>query len=228
MRFIKFSKIKNIDGNQGDKFLSYCQMHGLTKGKWFVSEKVHGSNFIIAFDGNEFKCARRKNWLGSDEKHYNYKQVLENNKTYLQHIFDSIKSTRDIKFVTFYGEIFGGNYPHPEVKQIDEAISVQNDGKLYYCPDNRLYLFDILIVDQNNNEKMLAVSEFSQLCEDTKEIDEIGVMYAKNIFVGSLQDCLNFPEEWEKFNEWSKAKRKIVNKIIGTECSVLVRNKLFG
>ena len=182
-----FKKYSSIENTFRKEFLDKIKEHGYWDETYIVQEKVHGANLSFwTTDGVEFVAAKRTGILEPDENFYNFKQVLEEIKPKLQGIWKDIKSDyNDLKEMAVFGELFGGNYPHPEVKKVGSAIKLQQG--IYYSPRNMFYAFDILI----NGEKYLDVEYANKLFE------KHGLLYAKTLFSGTLEECLKYPNDFD-------------------------------
>ncbi len=88
--------------------------------------------------------------------------------------------------VSIYGEIFGGSYPHAEVKKAPKASVVQKG--VYYCPHNDFYPFDILVEYKRGDESLSAWFNFDEFTAVMKKCEF--PIYAKEIFRGTLSQCL--------------------------------------
>lgn len=116
------------------------QKYDLDKGNWYVTEKVYGANFSIIYNGKEFRSGKRNSWVGSGDEFYNSASVVDDNKEFVEKIFKQIcDKYRNVKFITIFGELCGGHYPHEDVEVNKEAKLVQRG--VYYSPDNLFYAF---------------------------------------------------------------------------------------
>jgi Rnl2 family RNA ligase len=96
--------------------------------------------------------------------------------------------------VQIYGELFGGSYPHPDVEKINDVKKVQD--KVWYCPDVDFFPFDIFV---RKGDEGVDGSRNFPLDHDLFEkiVSEAGfTVYAKAIFTGSFQDCLDYPNAY--------------------------------
>lgn len=131
------------------------------------------------------RFAKKTAFIKSDEGFYNYELIVEKYKENVRALTDYILANKEgVEQVTIYGEIFGGNYPHPDVKNSDEVSSVQKE--VHYTPDIEFYAFDIMV----NSEDYLSVDEANELFE------KFNFFYAKTLFRGTLQECLDFEKEY--------------------------------
>jgi Rnl2 family RNA ligase len=96
--------------------------------------------------------------------------------------------------LTVFGEMFGGNYPHPDVKN-DNKIALIQKG-VHYCPTHEFYAFD-LYVSTTDTGYYLTVDEANAYYEHG------GFFYAKTLFRGTLEECLKYPNDaLSKISEW--------------------------
>ena len=182
-----FKKYSSIENSYRKEFLEKIKEQGYWNETYVVQEKVHGSNLSFwTSDGIDFISAKRTGILTSDEIFYNYKQVLEDIKPNLQGIWKDLKADfPDLKEMAIFGEVFGGNYPHPEVVKDKTAVKVQKG--VFYSPKNMFYAYDIMI----NGEKYLDVDYINKLFK------KHGLVYAKTLFSGSLEECLKYPNDFD-------------------------------
>ncbi|MES2463901.1 MAG: RNA ligase family protein, partial [Armatimonadota bacterium] len=135
------------------------------KTEWVVTEKIHGANFCIAADGAAIRCANRRAWIASDDSFFGYEAVRDDISPRVQLLFRGIQSEYPRTTRLFlYGELFGGGYPHPEVKA---ALGVQPiQTGVWYAPDIRFCAFDLRIEDQDGQRRYLDYSEMLKRCAD--------------------------------------------------------------
>ncbi|MEV7013593.1 RNA ligase family protein [Streptosporangium sp. NPDC051022] len=106
-------------------------------GPWTATEKVHGAQMVIAYDGRKLSVGKRKTWLRDDEPFFGW-QLLRDG------LARAAKAalSRGGAAVRVYGELYGGHYPHPDVPPMPSATPVQTG--IWYSPDIRFALFDVL------------------------------------------------------------------------------------
>lgn len=126
---------------------------------WVATEKIHGAQFVIGLDGKSVKFGKRKAWLADDEPFFGW-QLLRNQLTESAlKVFSLVESAPSIYL---YGELFGGSYPHNEVKNNLALTPVQTG--IWYSPDIHFALFDILLVEESSPEgTFLAYSETEKI-----------------------------------------------------------------
>lgn len=182
-----FKKYTSIENTYREEFLDRIKGHFLWKDEFVVQEKAHGSNLSYwTTNGEDFHAAKRTGPLTEDEKFYNFQQILREIKPKLQNIWNDLKQEApNLEQLTFYGEVIGGTYPHPEVVKDKTAIRVQKG--VFYSPENHFYAFDLLI----NADRYLDVDVAN------KYFEKYQLLHAKTIFRGSIEDCLNYPNEFQ-------------------------------
>lgn len=133
-------------------------------GTWVATEKIHGANLTIATDGESVRVGKRKAWLEPGDDFFGWQLLrveLEEAARTVRHALGlGVSGPRDV--VRLYGELFGGHYPHADVPPAPGASPVQTG--VWYAPDVRFALFDILIED-GSHEIFLAHSEVVELAK---------------------------------------------------------------
>ena len=130
-----------------------------------VQEKVDGANVSFLCDDLDVRMARRTAILKPGEKFFGYQDVLEHYSGHVYHIYNLIRlSHPDMTSIAIYGELFGGAY----------------------APTYDFYAFDIYVFTADGGY-FLPVMEANSL------FSTAGLLYARNLFVGPLDDCLAYP-----------------------------------
>ncbi|MEV4313076.1 RNA ligase family protein [Actinocrispum sp. NPDC049592] len=106
-------------------------------GPWVATEKIHGAQLVIAYDGRDVLVGKRKAWLRDDEPFFGW-QLL---RGALELAAKSARAS-GCAAVRIYGELYGGHYPHPGVTPVPGVTAVQTG--IWYSPDIRFALFDML------------------------------------------------------------------------------------
>ena len=141
-----------------------------------VTEKIHGANFCILTDGKIIKYAKRKEILAGDEDFFGHRELVKELKTKILSIFESLqKNSSEIKQVSIYGEIFGGEYPHPDVKPNRSVKAVQTG--IYYSPNIEFIVFDIAYLNKNRERKYIDYEELKQICT------QVNILYTRALFI---------------------------------------------
>ena len=152
---------------------------------WAVQEKVDGANVSFLCDDLDVRMARRTAVLDPLEPFFGYQEVLERYSGHIYHIYNLLRlSYPALTSIAVYGELFGGHYPHPDVAPNPLARPVQKG--IWYAPGHDFYAFDIYVFTRSGGF-FLPVDEANRL------FSTAGLLYARNRFIGLLDDCLAYP-----------------------------------
>ena len=196
LTIMHFKKYNSIENSYREAFLKSLRAQGFDNDEheYVVQEKVHGANlsFRLDGDGRDIRTAKRSGVIEEGEKFCSYERVRDRLKNQLRAVFAKVKNRfPETELVTIYGELFGGVYSHPDVKDVKNVSRVQKG--IDYHPDVRFYAFDILV----NNETYLPVDVANEMFEAA------GLLYARTLFRGSLTDALAYPNDFDsKIGEW--------------------------
>lgn len=141
---MKFRRFASIDNSYRIKTIDDIHRERLDQGHWMPTEKVHGANFSLWTDGKIVRAAKRSGFLHEGEGFYGFEKVLERYKEPVLEAFArerKHKRARVQKELVFYGEIFGGRYPHPDVDSVKGVPTIQKG--VWYTPDIDFYVFDV-------------------------------------------------------------------------------------
>lgn len=182
---IQFKTYPSI-GNASDAEWMARVREAVPEGSLFaVQEKVDGANVSFLCDDLEVRMARRKAILEPQEPFFQYEQMLKRYEGHICHIFNRLRVLYpDLVSIAVYGELFGGAYPHPDVPARPELKPVRNG--VWYSPEYDFYAFDIFVFTDGGGF-FLPVEEANAL------FSVAGLLYARNLFTGPLDDCLAFP-----------------------------------
>jgi Rnl2 family RNA ligase len=181
---MKFKRYSSIEQVYREVFIDKITLKGpgLTAEEWCVTEKAHGANFsfLIGKEG-KLTVAKRSGLVKPDEKFYNYKRVVDKYGKVMQKIADLVISKSD-DLVQIYGELIGGNYPHPNVDKI-KGVGIVQKG-IYYTPDQDFYLFDIAV-----NDKFVDYLLVDKIASD------FNIPHAIIAFNGTFSECTKWSAE---------------------------------
>lgn len=183
MKFVKYSSIEN---SYRKKYIDQIIEQGHFHEEYVVQEKIHGANFSFWIDENSVKCAKRTAFIGESENFYSYEFVVDKYEEKMLKLYSVLKQhfeQEDVTEVAVFGELYGGLYPHQDVKDTDHS-AVQKH--VYYRPDEDFIAFDIRIDD-----RFLTVNEVNMFCE------EVGIPYVETLFSGNLEECLKYTNEFQ-------------------------------
>lgn len=194
-KMLEFKKYNSIENSFDRKFMEKVMVEMPADLEYVVQEKVHGTNTSFLCDGNEVKFAKRTSVLAEGENFYEYAELVETYKDRVLSLFGKVKARYpETTHISVFGEMFGGRYPHNDVK-VSHRVSLIQKG-VCYTPDHEFYGFDIYLFEDGNN-RFLPVDEVNELFKSE------GFFYAKTLFRGSLAECLKYPNAFEsKIAEW--------------------------
>jgi len=159
---------------------------------WVVSEKVDGSNgsYVVSSDGT-IKMAKRSCVIGDNDNFDGMKDNLEKHKDQFLKVFQIMNRFYScFDSVIIYGENFGGVYPHPDVARVSNSKKIQ--GRVYYTPEINFIVYDIAIVFSKVDPPFYV--PFGVFKE---AVTEAGLYSTPVLFIGSLDEALSFPNDFE-------------------------------
>lgn len=177
---MKFKKYNSLENSYRTKFVDRIVETGNSGGQWIVTEKVHGSNFSIWFNGTELRTASRSGFIGEDQNFFNSNQVKDRLTSNMKNLWNAL----DAKEITIFGELYGGNYPHENVEKDNNSKSVQSG--IWYNPNIDFYAFD-LVID----------GEYYPYEDAVKILQEYGFFVAEILFKGTFEQCLEYTNEFQ-------------------------------
>lgn len=225
-----FKKYNSIENSFNDAYIAKVKENIPANLHFVVQEKVHGANTSFITNGYDIKFAKRTDMIKDHEKFYEYEELFNRYKPKIQELYKTLKKKfKGLEFAIIYGEMFGGSYPNKSVKADSRFTAIQKG--VYYCPNHEFYGFDIYVVEPNGKH-YLSVEETNQLFE------QHGFIYAKTLFEGTLDQCLEYPNKFEsQISQWlgyppiddniceGVVIRPIVPTYIGFGERVLIKNK---
>lgn len=164
--------------------LDEAGMKQLNKMQWAVTEKVHGANFSFIYEAGKVSYAKRKELLDWQDDFFGFQLVAEHLDSNIRVLAEAVIKDFACKNVTVYGELFGGEYPHPEVDADDRVQAIQTG--IYYAPFIEFCAFDIAIEREGGERSYIdyeAAINYFQV---------VDLFYAKPLAVCSFTDALNF------------------------------------
>lgn len=212
-----FKKYNSIENTYREKAIEQVYLHDYGNDVFVVQEKVHGSNFSFITEGNTIQVAKRTSLISEDENFNNYTYVVNKYEKAVLKLFKLVKADfPETEMITIFGEIFGGNYPHPDVENINGMTRIQKG--VFYTPENDFYAFDICINHKQYVDVTIANTYF----------EKVGLFYAKTLFVGTFSECMAYPNDFEsKVHEWLQLPTIEDNVCEGTIIKPLI-SKRFG
>ena len=185
-----FLKYRSIGNHYREEFLRKILFDGHSSGEWVVLEKAHGANYSISYDGKDFKQGKRNGWIEENENFNGSNRVLESNKERIDWVYDVLKTANNFETITFWAEICGGKYIHPDVERDNNSKQVMKE--VSYSPSNILYVFDI-----DMDGKYMDVDSMAETCR----VHDI--FHSRILFKGTMEECLEFDTNFNsKIPEW--------------------------
>ena len=186
---LEFKKYSSIENTYDQELMEKIKSEGFDSLQYVVQEKVHGANCCFVTDGQVVQFAKRTSLVEAGELFYNYEELLERYKEKVIRLFQRIKEKyADTKTVLVYGEMFGGKYPHPDVKNDPKVMNIQKG--VFYSPIHEFYGFDMYVAGSERG-RYLSVDEANMFFE------EGNFFYAKTLFRGTLNECLEYPNDFK-------------------------------
>jgi len=184
MIFRKYDTIENVYNTE---FINKIFSERKSSGSWVVHEKIHGSNFSIWYDGSEVQFASRSGFIGENTSFFGFQRHIENMKQFIKNIWTMLNDSTEycgIKFITVFGELFGGSYHHPDVPK-QQASSVQKG--VYYSPALEFMVFDIAVE-----------GSFIPVHLATLYVKDAGLFrFVPYLFTGTFEQCLQYPNSFD-------------------------------
>ncbi|MDY6900302.1 MAG: RNA ligase family protein [Cyanobacteriota bacterium] len=188
-QYIAYEKIPE---NLNQWNLTESDYRNFKKTDWVVTEKIHGANFGIVTDGKTVKFAKRKEFLDSEEDFFGYQLLQETLVLQAKEIFKILQLQNiNLDKVFIYGELFGGEYPHPEVNSVSGVQSIQTG--VYYSPNIEYCAFDIAAVENGNDGERNYLDYSIAL----NLFEKVGMMAAQPLFIGKYQQAAAYNIEFE-------------------------------
>lgn len=166
--------------------LSESDYRKLRKTPWVVTEKIHGANFCIITDGTKVGFAKRKELLSPDEDFFGFHSIRKLLREQTLSIYHTLHhNDSSIVTVAIYGELFGGEYPHPEVMEIEGFQGIQTG--VYYSPKICYCAFDIALECGAPKGRVYLDYDLG-----LKLFRDVGMFYSQSLFMGKYEDALAY------------------------------------
>jgi Rnl2 family RNA ligase len=159
----------------------------LPKQLWVVTEKIHGANFAFIIDSNSVYYAKRTGLLNWEDDFFGFQLVAEKYFLPAQQIFKDLHKLFKIVRCTIYGELFGGQYPHPKVAPDTRVAAIQTG--VYYAPSIEFCAFDIAIETIDNQHITRHYLDYETVI---KCCQKVHLPYAKPLLIAPLHEASDF------------------------------------
>jgi len=163
--------------------LSEKALQELEKVKWAVTEKVHGANFSFVYEDHHLGFAKRKDFLKWTDDFFGFQNVAIALEDAVIELFEQLSLEVKAERYILYGELFGGRYPHPEVKPDEQVQAIQTG--VYYSPSISFCAFDLAFESGDKKHYLdydVAIGYF----------ERFGIFHAAPLFTGRFAEALSF------------------------------------
>ena len=195
MEFKRYSSIPrdNKSGtNVASNDLKYFVERGFADVKCAYFQKVHGANFGIYFNGEDYRVATRNNFITEEQNAWgnHWVALLEEMKPNIKNIWDTLKAENPaIKQIVLHSELAGGHYNGEGVGYVQ--------GNTHYCKNQFIYLFDIRIFWDETMEDGVVETQNTVInpLKSVELFEREGLLHAKVIGTGTLSECLKVTDK---------------------------------
>ena len=185
MEMLQFRPYPSIGNHTDPVWMERVRSSVSANTLFAVQEKVHGVNAAFLCDDLDIRMARRRAVLSPGEPFHGWEDLLERDRGAVYFVYNLLKRRLPgLCGLLVYGEIFGGSYPHPGVPADPLSVPVQRG--VHYCPGHAFYVFDIYALTEAGGD-FLPVEEVTFLCRGA------GLLFARTLFTGTLEECLDYP-----------------------------------
>lgn len=162
----------------------------IRKQKWVVTEKIHGAHLCIHTDGNIIACAKRKEILKPGDDFFHYEMLKQTLEQKILHLYSLVKQdVPGMIQLSVHGELFGGEYPHPDVTPVSGVQAIQTG--VYYCPDIRFCTFDMAVISRENTKTYIDFHTFTEYAK------KVSLFSSQALFIGSFHDAMIYDISFE-------------------------------
>lgn len=208
MQFTKFPSLTNVRPEWLEKHI--LPYYGNAQA--YVSEKIHGTNLTVSFDGTTFLYGRRNGWIEEGESFFNLDYIKAPLEAAITRMFSEMSAVveehykaadhakaqgcedvtypsipRSFTSIKLRGEFFGGGYEHPDVPKVQGMSQIQ--GGIQYAQDKSFSVFRIEVDDS-----ILSMHDMGMLCQS------FGIPHVPILFIGTLRECLEWSAEYNDTN----------------------------
>jgi Rnl2 family RNA ligase len=180
---MKFQKFASIENSYRNKDIARVAKHvsDLYERVYVLEEKRDGTNFSFYIARDELKFATRQRILGIEDKFYDYKEVVNNdkNKRLVEQVRSYLNANSAIDHIILHGELFGVGIQ----KRINYGI-----GKYYE-------VFNVRFVMKDESSEWLSPEEVRSFLEEIDCLDSIIPTIA---IVSNLHEALNWNVEEQR------------------------------
>ncbi|KAG8471037.1 hypothetical protein KFE25_009458 [Diacronema lutheri] len=154
-----------------------------TTAQWVVTEKLHGANFSVLFDGARARFAKRSGVLTDTEDFFSFRSRKLDRR--LDLLVKALWNTfaGEVSAITVFGELLGGQYDHADVPAIDGLAPVQCG--VWYAPDLVFVAFDVAVSRDDGPQVFLDFALAYERCTSA------GFLFAEPLSIGPYGACVS-------------------------------------
>lgn len=196
---MQFKKYNSIENTEKKKFVDKIYIEGVSDIGWGFTEKMHGSNFSMWYDGNELKGAKRSSFLDDPSGFFNADTVMNRYGDAVKALFNIYELPYDnLKGVAVYGELIGGHFDDPNVPDESGIEPVQKG--VSYTPDREWVIFDIALITDDEIQ-FVGIQKMMDLVGELQDmgypVKHAPFFYASDDFDTCLEVAQNTINEYE-------------------------------
>jgi Rnl2 family RNA ligase len=145
-------------------FLAYAKIPvaggpGSSGGIWVAQEKIHGAQLVLGASASRVRIGKRKAWLEDADAFFGWQLFRPDLEQAGRELFELLRA--EAQTLYFYGELFGGHYPHPDVVPVAGVSAVQTG--VWYAPGIHWALFDaVRVYDSDQPPDFVAAEELAE------------------------------------------------------------------
>jgi len=177
MKFLSFPKISTSFSEANPSRYS---------GAWVAQEKVHGAQLVAGVSVKEIRFGKRKGWLSDSDTFFGWQLIRSDLQVFATKLFESFSFPKGT-IAYYYGELFGGSYPHSSVDPIEGMQPVQTG--VWYSPSYHWMIFDAVVCPEGE----LSSAYFLGARELSEGIQKLGGICPPVLSRGRLNDLLSLP-----------------------------------
>jgi Rnl2 family RNA ligase len=144
------------------EFLVFSKISTKSSGKsrsnsanFIAQEKIHGAHFVIGINKKNLRFGKRKEWLAFADPFFGWQLIREDLGRQSKLMYDELGI--DGRNLYLYGELFGGHYPHTQVRPVAGMTPVQTG--VWYCPDVKWSIFDAVACESGRPDEAFFIEQ---------------------------------------------------------------------
>lgn len=204
MEFIKFQSLENL--YNANRVVGTIESAGKADESFIVTEKVHGANFALYSNGEDFKCANRNSFLEDAEKFYGWKSIKEKYKEKVKSFVNASLNLNLLRifevegkpYLIIFGELFGGNVQKNMPYPLEKDFIAFDAVAVFDVTERNKFFLDSQDVPFYKHQEL---NKFVVLVKDKmvlfKDLNKHDIKTVPVLFEGNLKDCLSYDINFE-------------------------------